>query len=236
MKMTNNYPITADLFAHIVKDIKGNAMTTSLDVARVFGKQHKNVLQAIENLDCSEEFSELNFQPTKYKDEQSKKRPMYQITRDGFTFLVMGFRGKKASDFKERYIKRFNEMEQFINAREQLRHDQHRMNDAIKYRETLTGKQDIHAYARENNLIYLVALGKTRKQWLQAQGLPTDDEIRQHLTAKQIELVDMLTNENATMIKLGMNYENRRAQLTFSAIYFKVRNGLINKQGTSTAQ
>lgn len=181
MKMTNNYPITADLFAHIVKDIKGNAMTTSLDVARVFGKQHKNVLQAIENLDCSEEFSELNFQPTKYKDEQSKKRPMYQITRDGFTFLVMGFRGKKASDFKERYIKRFNEMEQ-------------------------------------------------------SQGLPTDDEIRQHLTAKQIELVDMLTNENATMIKLGMNYENRKAQLTFSAIYFKVRNGLINKQGTSTAQ
>ncbi|MFZ7173413.1 tyrosine-type recombinase/integrase, partial [[Pasteurella] aerogenes] len=60
--------------------------------------------------------------------------------------------------------------------------------------------------------------------------------IRQHLTAKQLELIDMLTSENATMIKLGMNYESRKAQLTFSATYFKVRNGLINKQGTSTAQ
>lgn len=219
---------TTDLFTDVVANIKNNAMTTSLDVARVFGKQHKNILQAIENLDCSAEFSELNFQLAKYKDEQSKNRPMYRMTRDGFTFLVMGFRGKKASDFKERYIKRFNEMEQFINAREQLRHDQHRMNDAIKYRETLTGRQDAHAYARENNLIYVVALGKTRKQWLQAQGLPTDDEIRQHLTAKQIELVDMLTSENATMLKLNLPYGKRRDELTFSAMYYKARNGVLN--------
>ncbi|MDY4480491.1 MAG: Rha family transcriptional regulator [[Pasteurella] aerogenes] len=233
--MTTNHSICADLFEHIVKNIKGNAMTTSRDVAHVFGKEHKNVLQAIENLDCSDDFSELNFQLAKYIDEQGKRRPMYRMTRDGFSFLVMGFRGKKAAEFKERFIQKFNEMEKWINSRQQLSHDQHRMNDAIQYRETITGKQNKHAYAQENNLIYLVALGANRKQWLQAQGLPIDDEIRQHLTAKQIELVDMLTSENATMIKLGMNYESRKAQLTFSATYFKVRNGLINKQGTSTA-
>lgn len=233
--MTTNNLITIDLFSHIVKDIKGNAMTTSRDVAHVFGKEHKNVLQAIENLDCSDDFNELNFQLVKYIDEKGEKRPMYRMTRDGFSFLVMGFRGKKSAEFKEKFIQRFNEMESWIGKRYQLKHDQHRMNDAIQYRETITGKQNKHAYARENNLIYIVALGKTRKQWLQAKGLPTDDEIRQHLTAKQIELVDMLTSENATMIKLGLNYEIRKAQLTFSATYFKVRNGLINKQGTSTA-
>ncbi|MFY1028242.1 Rha family transcriptional regulator [Actinobacillus seminis] len=232
--MTTNCPIAADLFAHIVKSIKGNAMTTSRDVARVFGKEHKNILRDIENLECSADFGALNFELTYYKDEWNRRKPMYRMTRDGFSFLVMGFRGKKAAEFKERFIQKFNEMEKWINSRQQLSHNQHRMNDAIQYRETITGKQDKHIYARENNLIYVVALGKPRKQWLQAQGLPTDDEIRQHLTAKQIELVDMLTSENATMIKLGLNYEIRKAQLTFSATYFKVRNGLINKQGKET--
>ncbi|OZN24904.1 hypothetical protein CFY87_06125 [Actinobacillus seminis] len=232
--MTNNYPITADLFAYIVKDIKGNAMTTSRDVAHVFGKRHDNILRDIENLECSANFGALNFELTYYKDEWNRRQRMYRMTRDGFSFLVMGFRGKKSAEFKEKFIQRFNEMESWIGKRYQLKHDQHRMNDAIQYRETITGKQDKHIYARENNLIYVVALGKPRKQWLQAQGLPTDDEIRQHLTAKQIELVDMLTSENATMIKLGLNYEIRKAQLTFSATYFKVRNGLINKQGKET--
>ena len=52
-----------------VIDFKGKAITTSLAVSAFFGKRHKNVLQAIENLDCSPEFSGLNFQPSKYKDE-----------------------------------------------------------------------------------------------------------------------------------------------------------------------
>lgn len=232
--MTTNNLITIDLFSHIVKNIKGNAMTTSRDVAHVFGKEHKNVLQAIENLDCSDDFNELNFQPVKYIDEKGEKRPMYQMTRDGFSFLVMGFRGKKAAEFKEKFIQKFNAMEKWISTRHQLQHDQHRLNDAVQYRENLSGKKDKYAYARENNLVYLVALGKKRKEWLQAKGLPADDEIRQHLSEKQLELIDMLTSENATMIKLGMDYESRKAQLTFSATYFKVRNGLIKEQGTST--
>lgn len=65
--MTNNYPITADLFAYIVKDIKGNAMTTSRDVAHVFGKRHDNILRDIENLECSANFGALNFELTYYK-------------------------------------------------------------------------------------------------------------------------------------------------------------------------
>lgn len=137
----------ADLFVHIVKYIKGNAMTTSRDVAHVFGKEHKNVLQAIENLDCSDDFNELNFQPVKYIDEKGEKRPMYQMTRDGFSFLVMGFRGKKAAEFKEKFIQKFNAMEKWISTRHQLQHDQHRLNDAVQYRETLSGKKDKYAYA-----------------------------------------------------------------------------------------
>jgi len=76
------------------------AMTTSLKVAEVFNKRHDNVLQSIQSLDCSKEFRLLNFKETYYTDEWNREQPMYYITRDGFTFLAMGYRGKKGGGFQ----------------------------------------------------------------------------------------------------------------------------------------
>ncbi|GAB6178142.1 hypothetical protein JCM16814_30330 [Desulfobaculum senezii] len=73
-------------------NMRGNPMTTSLKVAEVFGKEHKNVIQSIEQLDCSEEFRKLNFQLSSYSVPNNRRPyPMYLMTRDGFTFLAMGF-------------------------------------------------------------------------------------------------------------------------------------------------
>ena len=92
------------------------AVTTSLKVAEVFGKTHYNVLQSIRELECSSDFQELNFQFSFYlrklPNNAMKKEPMYYLTRDGFTFLAMGFTGKIAARFKEAYINAFNEMEE----------------------------------------------------------------------------------------------------------------------------
>lgn len=52
------------------------------------------------------------------------------MTQDGFTFLVMGFRGKKAAEFKEAYIKQFNEMREWISKREHLSTNQHILNES----------------------------------------------------------------------------------------------------------
>lgn len=90
------------------------AVTTSLVIAEAFEKQHKNVLQAISRLECSKEFTELNFQPSSYLDSTGRALPMYQVTRDGFTFLAMGFTGKRAAEFKERFIEAFNAMERAL--------------------------------------------------------------------------------------------------------------------------
>ena len=84
---------------------------TSLEISNHFGKQHKNVIQAIENLDCSTDFNRLNFKLVKYQDSKGEKRPAYEITRDGFVFLCMGFTGQQAALWKERYIDAFNAME-----------------------------------------------------------------------------------------------------------------------------
>jgi Rha family phage regulatory protein len=92
--------------------INGKPATTSREVAEHFNKRHDNVLQSIENLDCSPQFTELNFQVSEYKDRSGKACKEYIIFRDGFIFLTMGFTGEIAGTYKEAYIYSFNRMEQ----------------------------------------------------------------------------------------------------------------------------
>ena len=95
------------------------AMADSLGVAQHFEKQHKDVLRSIQNLDCSEEFSQRNFAPSTYRTERGKDYPMYLMTRDGFSFLVMGFTGPKAAQWKEKYIAAFNAIEAELRQEQQ---------------------------------------------------------------------------------------------------------------------
>lgn len=92
-------------------------LTNSKLVAEVFGKNHKDVMKAIRNLtegsaqNCAvlEMFSEST-----YLNEQNKEQPMFIMNQDGFTLLAMGFNGKKAMEFKLKYIEAFNAMKRQI--------------------------------------------------------------------------------------------------------------------------
>lgn len=92
----------------------GKAVTTSLKIAEVFGKDHANVLKAIRNIEAPVDFAAVNFNGGSYKDANNQDRPMYFVTRDGFTLLAMGFTGKAAMQFKVAYIEAFNAMERTI--------------------------------------------------------------------------------------------------------------------------
>lgn len=109
--------------ANLVSVEGSQVVTTSLKIAEVFCKNHKDVLRAIRELDCSQEFNERNFALIQKISDlgqgRSRKDPMYQITRDGFVFLVMGFTGKTAARFKEAYIRAFNEMEERLRREQQ---------------------------------------------------------------------------------------------------------------------
>lgn len=89
----------------------GKIVTTSRIVAEKFNKRHSDVIRSIENLDCSTDFNQRNFTLVEYLDKKGELRKEYTITRDGFSFLAMGFTGKKAAKFKEDYITAFNRME-----------------------------------------------------------------------------------------------------------------------------
>lgn len=98
----------------LVNNNNGKPTTTSLIVADIFGKEHKNVIRDIENLSCSENFNRLNFELIYYKDKMNREQKAYQMTKDGFSFLVMGYTGDKAGKFKEDFINAFNQMEQAL--------------------------------------------------------------------------------------------------------------------------
>ena len=95
----------------------GKDVTTSLIVAQVFGKEHKNVLRDIENLSCSDTFRRLNFEHTPYVHPQNGQTyKMYEMTKDGFSFLVMGYTGERAGQFKENFINEFNKRELMLRS------------------------------------------------------------------------------------------------------------------------
>lgn len=104
----------------VLKDESYGIHTTSLIVAEVFEKRHDNVLQDIKNLEVDEDFRLLNFQESSYLNSQKKQQPMYIITKDGFSFLVMGYTGKKAAEFKVKFIKAFNYMHDLLNDRQAI--------------------------------------------------------------------------------------------------------------------
>lgn len=104
----------------------GKPVTTSYIIAQYFGKTHSHVLRAIRDAECSDEFIKSNFGlMLKTKDlcnRGHRKDPFYEVTRDGFFFVCMGFTGRKAARMKEHFIICFNEME----ARLRWRADIHR--------------------------------------------------------------------------------------------------------------
>ncbi|EKO3447551.1 Rha family transcriptional regulator [Vibrio fluvialis] len=84
--------------------------TNSLKVAEAFNKRHDDVLRKLRGLECSQQLIDRNFTGNQYQDRIGRKLPFYEMTKDGFMFLVMGFTGKKAAQIKEAYIDAFNQM------------------------------------------------------------------------------------------------------------------------------
>lgn len=109
---------------YLISLVNNELRTTSAKVADAFGKLHKNIIQRIESLDCSAEFASANFsahvQQVEVGNGAKRDSKYYEMTKDGFMFLVMGFTGKKAAMIKEAYINAFNWMAgQLLNRPEQ---------------------------------------------------------------------------------------------------------------------
>lgn len=94
----------------ILSTQNGEPVASSRQIAENFGKEHKNVIQAVANLVAKNSAAKSMFYETTFEN-RGKQYPMYLMNRDGFSLLVMGFTGKAALEWKLKYIQAFNEME-----------------------------------------------------------------------------------------------------------------------------
>ena len=120
--MAQEVEVNQSLPSPVVFERSGEVRTTSRDVAELFGKNHRDVLRAMDSLiqDAPElaEGGLRNFEQTPYIEPSTGQTyRQYEMTRDGFTLLAMGFTGKKALKFKLAYIEAFNRMEQALRNR-----------------------------------------------------------------------------------------------------------------------
>ena len=151
----------------IFANAKYEAMVDSRFVAEVFNKTHRHVLEAVRNLlkeesGYSSEFRRANFRQSSYMNEQNKKQPCYVMTRDGFIALVMGFTGQKANQFKEAYIRRFNEMEAQIKYLQSLREQHPQLTAAIQ---SVHDTPKFYHFSNEMDMLNRLAIGMTAKQF-----------------------------------------------------------------------
>ncbi|EOB4827647.1 Rha family transcriptional regulator [Campylobacter jejuni] len=123
-------------------NIKENKVfINSLDLAKVFNKNHKDVLETTKN-QPQNDFTESNFILSTYKDKKGELRPCYNLTRDGFSLLVMGFTGEKAYKWKIEFIKAFNEMEKRLRNIEYEKHDKLAFRQSLGYKSQLKQQKE----------------------------------------------------------------------------------------------
>ncbi len=190
------------------------AACTSLDVAETFEKEHKHVLRDIAKITeprsgLSEEFIKRNFTADRYQDTTGRKLPCYQMTRDGFTILAMGYTGELAMKFKEAYIKQFNAMEAALNGRLIERQK------GIAVRQALTGvikqsgeneRMRGHAYSTYTNCIYKVLFDRNAKQLREKYGIDAKDNLRDCFSTEELTAIQHMEYLVSGLIGSGCGY------------------------------
>lgn len=188
------------------------AMCTSQDVAETFGKEHYNVLVDIRNIQSdlsSLEFSML-FHKATYKASNGKTNPVYYMTRDGFTLLVMGYTGEKAMKFKLAYIKQFNAMEKALIGKMKEREK------GIAVRQALTNALQLsqenermhgHAYSTYTNVIYKAVFGKDARHLREEYGINKKENLRNYFSREELKAVQDVEMVVSGLVGLGWGYE-----------------------------
>lgn len=185
-------------------------VVTSLDIAGTFEKRHDNVLKDIRELECSNEFRLLNFEESYYVNSQNKRQPMYYMTKDGFTLLVMGYTGEKAMRFKEAYIKQFNAMEKALIGKMKEREKGIAVRQALtkalqqsKENERMHG----HAYSTYTNCIYKVLFGMNAKQLREKYQIGKKDNLRDCFTEEELKAIQSMECLVSGLVDCGWSYD-----------------------------
>jgi len=191
--------------------------TTSLLIAETFKKQHKTVIRKIESL-SEDTFNRLKIVPVEYIDAKGEARKMYELDRDAFCFIAMGFTGKEAENWKLKFIEAFNKMEDHLHKlikmqARQAKKDwlEHRLEAALEYKmmsmtleevRKLKGKETkFFHYANEAKLVNFALTGEYKK---------VD---RERLSEIELNTLTALEAYNAVLLGAGHDRGTRKELL-----------------------
>ena len=192
----------------ILKEENGQVLASSREVAEKFGKRHDSVLRDIDNLIKSDStilWSEM-FKETTYTNSRGKDYRCFDMNRDGFSLLCMGFTGKEALEWKLKYINAFNQMEEKLKSSTQLTEEE-------KYKLMLFSKDASEVAYAHNKLVEiatapLVAEIKEQKpkveyhdDVLNKEGLITTTVIAKDLGFTSATKLNKIMNMNKIIFK-----------------------------------
>ena len=209
------------------------AQVSSRKVSDTFGKRHDNLLRDIRKIKegVSTGFWQLNFEESTYKN-RGKEYPEYLLTRDGWTFLVMGFTGKEAAKFKEDYINQFNRMEKLIKERYYTRIEYEPMTKAIKeFRESQGKEVKSYHISNEADMLNLIVIGKRAREVREEKGLEKGTSIRDYIADWQVKAIKHLQRMNTDLLYSGLDYDTRKSIIEkrfksmFESLKLNERNG-----------
>lgn len=189
-------------------------ITTSLKVAETFEREHKDVLESVRNLTAEKSAAKF-FSETTYKS-RGKEYPMYEMDRDGFSLLVMGFNGDKALKWKLKYIEAFNAMENELKRiyterqQWQIERDKgvvirHILTDTIKMKISDSPNKRF-AYPNYTNLIYRTLFGKSAKELEKDYGVKPKENLRDSFTGEALTQVQSMEMLVSSLINCGWGY------------------------------
>ena len=191
--------------------------TTSRLIAEIFEKRHSDVIRAIENLECSQDFTERNFALSDYKDDSGKSNKEYIITKDGFVMLAMGFTGEKAFKFKEQYINAFNSMErelkriyeerqQWVIEREKGKLVRHILTDTIKMKVAESPNKKF-MYPNYTKFIYKVLFNKSFDELKKMYNIKPKESLRDYISSEELKELEQMEMLISSLINIGWGYE-----------------------------
>lgn len=187
----------------ILRNENGQILASSREVADRFGKNHKDVLESIRNLTAENSAVKDMFQISQYTNSRGRNYDQYLMNRDGFSLLAMGFTGKKALEWKLKYINAFNSMEEKLKSGNYL-------SDEEKWKLQLFSKDALEVKIAHEKLCELEVAKATaplipkaeyHDNVLNKDGLITTTVIAKDLGLRSAMRLNQIMNRNAIIYK-----------------------------------
>lgn len=172
----------------------GHPTTTSILVAKRFGKQHNVVLRSIRNIIKEAPMYACNFAliqiDVNLGNGRVRKDPAYAITEKGFTVLAMGFTGAKALHWKIAYAEAFEKMRHALSRFVSFGVPEDLYNKALE-----AEKQEAGSFAKASVAGRTLSLRRKEKKAFQGIVAMVREEVQLSLLLGSMEAPKALTGE-----------------------------------------